>query len=111
MRSVNVDGTITSVASDGDEDDEEDALVYVGRTETSCASRETGENDGTSRTVNCAVSLETRRRGVTDRTGSRARRGVVRRRAGNVVQSVDEKTGKVRWSKRLSSSLGVSERR
>ena len=63
MRSVNVDGTITSVASDGDEDDEEDALVYVGN--GVCEQRRTRAraSDGTSRTVNCAVSLETRRRG------------------------------------------------
>ena len=33
VRSVNVDGTITSVASVGDVDEAEEALVYVGRTE------------------------------------------------------------------------------
>ena len=115
VRSVNVDGTITSVASDGDEEEEEEALVYVGRTEYVVRSVDasTGEERWNVTHGELRSLARDEETGTLQIGQDRARdAGSYAVGPGNVVQSVDEKTGKVRWSKRLSSlPLGVSDAR
>jgi serine/threonine-protein kinase/endoribonuclease IRE1 len=115
VRRVNVDGTITSVANDGDDDDEEEALVYVGRTEYVVRSVDarTGEERWNVTHGELRSLVRDEETGALQIGQDRARdAGSFAVGPGNVVQSVDEKTGKVRWSKRLSSlPLGVSDAR
>ena len=113
VRSVDVDGTITSVMGGDATSGAEEELIYVGRTEYVVRSvdAETGEErwnvtHGELRSLTRDSDTGALRIG-TERASDV---GSLSIGPGNVVRSVDEETGEIKWSKRMASlPLGVSD--
>ena len=113
VRSVDVDGTITSVMGGDAMNGADEELIYVGRTEYVVRSvdAETGEErwnvtHGELRSLSRDSDTGALRIG-TDRASDA---GSLVIGPGNVVRSVDEETGEIKWSKRMASlPLGVSD--
>ena len=106
VRSVDVDGTITSVMGGDAMNGADEELIYVGRTEYVVRSvdAETGEErwnvtHGELRSLSRDSDTGALRIG-TDRASDA---GSLVIGPGNVVRSVDEETGEIKWSKRMAS--------
>lgn len=116
VRTISVDGTITSVNGggiNGDDGDDDASLIYVGRTEYVVRSVDASTGEERWNVTHGELRSLTRDAGTGSLQIGTERSKTAKSYAigpGNVLRSVDEKTGKTKWSTKLSSlPIGVSD--